>query len=30
MVRTTSLKHYKALKLKGVNVTLVTKSDLKK
>jgi len=28
MVRTTSLKHYKELKAKGVNVQLVTKSDL--
>ena len=28
MVRTTSLKHYKELKAKGVNVQLVVKSDL--
>lgn len=28
MIRTTSLKHYKELKAKGVNVQLVTKSDL--
>jgi hypothetical protein len=30
MVRTTSLKHYKELKAKGVNVQLVTKEDLNK
>ena len=30
MVRTTSLQHYKELKYKGVNVQLVTKTDLKK
>jgi len=29
MVLTTSLKHYKELKSKGVNVQLVTKQDLK-
>ena len=28
MVYTTSLKHYKELKEKGVSVTLVTKSDI--
>jgi hypothetical protein len=28
MIQTTSLKHYKELKSKGVNVQLVTKSDL--
>ena len=28
MVRTTSLKHYKELKAKGINVELVTKQDL--
>ena len=28
MVRTTSLKHYKELKAKGVNCQLVVKSDL--
>lgn len=30
MVRTTSLKHYKQLKAKGINCELVTKQDLKK
>jgi len=30
MVRTTSLKHYKELKAKGINVELVTKQDLNK
>jgi hypothetical protein len=30
MVRTTSLQHYKELKAKGINVQLVTKTDLKK
>lgn len=30
MVRTTSLKHYKELKAKGVNVILVTKQELNK
>ncbi len=30
MVRTTSLQHYKELKSKGVNVQLVTKTDLNK
>lgn len=29
MILTKSLKHYKELKLKGINVKLVTKSDLK-
>ena len=28
MIRTTSLKHYKELKAKGINVQLVTKQDL--
>lgn len=28
MIRTTSLKHYKELKQKGINVILVTKQDL--
>ena len=28
MVRTTSLKHYKELKAKGINVELVSKQDL--
>jgi len=28
MIRTTALKHYKELKSKGVNVQLLTKSDL--
>lgn len=28
MVYTTSLKHYKELKVKGINVQLVTKQDL--
>ena len=28
MIQTTSLKHYKELKLKGINVQLVTKADL--
>ncbi len=28
MVRTTSLKHYKELKAKGINCILVTKKDL--
>jgi len=28
MVRTTSLKHYKELKAKGINVQLVTKADI--
>jgi len=30
MIRTTSLKHYKELKAKGINVELVTKQDLNK
>ena len=30
MVRTTSLKHYKELKAKGINVELVTKQDINK
>jgi len=30
MIRTTSLKHYKELKAKGINVQLVTNQDLKK
>ncbi len=30
MIKTTSLKHYKELKLKGISVQLVTKQDLKK
>ena len=30
MIRTTSLKHYKELKAKGLNVQLVTKKDLNK
>lgn len=30
MIRTTSLKHYKQLKSKGVNCQLVVKQDLKK
>ena len=30
MIKTTSYKHYKELKAKGVNVQLVTKSDLNK
>lgn len=30
MIRTTSLKHYKELKAKGVNVQLVTKQELNK
>jgi len=30
MIETTSLKHYKELKLKGINCELITKSDLKK
>lgn len=30
MVRTTSLKHYKDLKAKGINVELVTKQYLNK
>lgn len=30
MVRTTSLKHYKELKAKGICVQLVTKQDLNK
>lgn len=29
MISTTSLKHYKELKAKGINVILVTKNDLK-
>lgn len=29
MIYTTSLKHYKELKQKGVSVTLVTKQDIK-
>jgi len=28
MIRTTSLKHYKELKAKGINAQLVTKQDL--
>ena len=28
MIRTTSLKHYKELKSKGINAQLVTKQDL--
>ncbi len=28
MVRTTSLKHYKELKSKGINVQLVTKQEI--
>ncbi len=28
MTKTTSLKHYKELKSKGLNVQLVTKSDI--
>jgi len=30
MIRTTSLKHYKELKSKGISVQLVTKQDLNK
>jgi len=30
MVRTTSLKHYKKLKAKGINVELVCKHELNK
>lgn len=30
MIRTTSLKHYKELKAKGINVMLVTKQDINK
>ena len=30
MVQTTSLKHYKELKLKGILVKLITKQDLNK
>lgn len=30
MVYTTSLKHYKELKAKGINVELVTKAELNK
>ena len=30
MIRTTSLKHYKELKAKGLNVQLVTKQELNK
>jgi hypothetical protein len=30
MVRTTSLKHYKELKAKGINCELVTKQELNK
>lgn len=30
MVRTTSLKHYKKLKAKGITCELVTKQDLNK
>ncbi len=30
MIRTTSLKHYKELKAKGINCLLVTKTDLNK
>jgi hypothetical protein len=30
MIKTTSLKHYKKLKEKGLQVQLVTKQDLKK
>jgi hypothetical protein len=30
MIRTTSLKHYKDLKAKGINVQLVSKQDLNK
>ena len=30
MIKTTSLKYYKELKLKGISVQLVTKQDLKK
>ena len=30
MIRTTSLKHYKELKAKGVSCQLVTKADLNK
>ena len=30
MVRTTSLKHYKELKAKGINVQLVSKQELNK
>jgi hypothetical protein len=30
MIKTTSLKHYKELKSKGISVQLVTKQDLKK
>lgn len=29
MIRTKSLKHYKELKAKGINVELITKQDLK-
>lgn len=29
MIKTTSLKHYKELKSKGISVQLVTKQDLK-
>jgi len=28
MIRTTSLKHYKELKAKGINCELVTKKDI--
>jgi len=28
MIRTKSLKHYKELKAKGINVVLVTRADL--
>ena len=30
MIKTTSLKHYKELKEKGINCQLVTKQDLNK
>ena len=30
MIKTTSLKHYKELKAKGVSVQLVTKNELNK
>lgn len=30
MIKTTSLKHYKELKLKGISCQLVTKADLNK
>ena len=30
MIRTTSLKHFKELKSKGINVQLVTKQELNK